>query len=401
MVVCKRTVNDVLHTVDFVHPSGQCMFRTCEQEKGKVIFQLGTADPGRAVKVAQLVEKEVAGIDINMGCPKKFSVEGGMGAALLTNPDKVQEIVSALVKSVSIPVSCKIRILPTIDETVALAKVIEGAGAAALAVHGRLISERPQHKVHIDHIKAVAENISIPVIANGGSVDHINEYADIETYRQVTGASSVMIARAAQWNVSIFRKEGLLPVNEVAKAFLHYAVQYNSHYANVKYCLAQLLRISLESSEGKRLLSAHSLKEICAIWELSDYYDEVEKTLCAQEKELLIDRDCVPLGNSCKKPRLDADDSEYDICELPVRCTKIEINCKEPPKTQLYCWTVRHRMKTPFYQTVSRESDRQFKSTVTVGDKKYSSSLWCKSKKLAEQSAATVCLTMNLQVTKT
>lgn len=132
-------------------------------------------------------ENDVAGIDINMGCPKKFSVEGGMGAALLTRPDKVLQIVSALVKSLSIPVTCKIRILPTIEETVALAKVIEAAGAAALAIHGRLISERPQHGVHVDHIKAVAESITIPVIANGGCVDYINKFADIEKYRQLTG----------------------------------------------------------------------------------------------------------------------------------------------------------------------------------------------------------------------
>lgn len=49
-------------------------------------------------------------------------------------------------------------------------------------------------------------------------------------------------------------------------------------------------------------------------------------------------------------------------------------------------------MRAPHYETISRQSDRQFKSTVTVGDKQYSSSLWCKNKKLAEQSAATVCL---------
>ena len=84
-------------------------------------------------------------------------VKGGMGAALLTQPDKVQQIVSSLVKSLSIPVTCKIRVLPTVriayslsllcqfhchpqvKETVALAKVIEAAGAAALAVHGRSV----------------------------------------------------------------------------------------------------------------------------------------------------------------------------------------------------------------------------------------------------------------------
>lgn len=106
----------------------------------------------------------------------------------------------------------------------------------------------------------------------------------------------------------------------------------------------------------------------------------------------MIDRDCVPLGNSAKRSRLDAELNEYGVWELPVQCTRTDINCKEPPKAQLYCWTIRSRMKAPHYETISRQSDRQFKSTVTVGDKQYSSSLWCKNKKLAEQSAATVCL---------
>lgn len=128
---------------------------------------------------------------------------------------------------------------------------------------------------------------------SGGCVDYINKYADIEKYRQLTGASSVMVARAAEWNVSIFRKEGLLPPTEVAKAFLHYAVKYNSHYANAKYCLAQVMRTHLESQEGKKLLSAHSLKDICLIWGLGDYYIEVEERISAREKELMIDRDVI------------------------------------------------------------------------------------------------------------
>ena len=82
------------------------------------------------MNAARLVENDVAGIDINMGCPKKFSIQGGMGSALLDHPEKIKQvgkplktplslsifskILETLVTHLSIPVSCKIRCLPTL-----------------------------------------------------------------------------------------------------------------------------------------------------------------------------------------------------------------------------------------------------------------------------------------------
>lgn len=60
-----------------------------------------------------------------------------------------------------------------------------------------------------DAIRKIVENVNIPVIANGGSRD-MEKFSDILNFRQMTGASSVMVARAAQWNVSIFRKRGII-----------------------------------------------------------------------------------------------------------------------------------------------------------------------------------------------
>lgn len=62
-------------------------------------LQMGTADAQRAVQVGKLVGQDVFGVDVNMGCPKPFSVKGGMGSALLQQPEKVREILTALVKS--------------------------------------------------------------------------------------------------------------------------------------------------------------------------------------------------------------------------------------------------------------------------------------------------------------
>ena len=66
---------------------------------------------------------DVDAIDVNMGCPKGFSLKGGMGAALLTQPEKVKAILTALVNAVDISVTCKIRILPKLEDTLELIKV--------------------------------------------------------------------------------------------------------------------------------------------------------------------------------------------------------------------------------------------------------------------------------------
>lgn len=110
-------------------------------------------------------EKDVAGIDVNMGCPKEFSIKGGMGAALLENPDKACAILSALVGGTNIPVTCKVRVLADTDRTVALCRRLEATGISAIAVHGRTRDERPQHSNRDDVIRAVAEALIIPVIA--------------------------------------------------------------------------------------------------------------------------------------------------------------------------------------------------------------------------------------------
>ena len=69
--------------------------------------------------------KDVDGLDVNMGCPKSFSMKGGMGAALLSQPNKIESILTRLVNAVGeeIPITCKIRILSSIEKTLELVKV--------------------------------------------------------------------------------------------------------------------------------------------------------------------------------------------------------------------------------------------------------------------------------------
>lgn len=143
-----------------------------------MVLQIGTSDPMRAAQVAHMVEGDVAGIDLNMGCPKKFSMLGGMGAALLSQPQKAIDILRKLIETVTIPITCKIRVLPDLNDTLQLCDTLASTGIAAIAVHGRTIQERPQHPNRNQVLKQISKRLLIPVIANGGSKD-IQKHSDI------------------------------------------------------------------------------------------------------------------------------------------------------------------------------------------------------------------------------
>lgn len=110
-------------------------------------------------------ENDVAGIDINMGCPKEFSIKGGMGAALLGEPEKAEAILRKLVNNLNIPVTCKVRVLNDTNQTIELCHRFEKTGIAAIAIHGRTKDERPQHANRNSVLKEVAKVLQIPVIA--------------------------------------------------------------------------------------------------------------------------------------------------------------------------------------------------------------------------------------------
>ena len=110
---CTREWNEKLETVDF-SKNAKLFFRVDPvKEKGRCVFQMGTPDAVSALKGAREVAGDVAGIDINMGCPKSFSVTGGMGAALLSKPETACDIIKTLKRNLNIPVTCKIRLLET------------------------------------------------------------------------------------------------------------------------------------------------------------------------------------------------------------------------------------------------------------------------------------------------
>ena len=155
-------------------------------------------------------------IDINMGCPvPKVAIRAQAGSALLKHPDKIYEIVKAVVNAVSIPVTVKIR--SGWDEksinAVEVAKVCEKAGASAITIHARTRSQGYSGKADWNIIKQVKEAVNIPVIGNGD----VTSPELAKKMLDETNCDAVMIGRGALGNPWLIRdclsylEKGIIP----------------------------------------------------------------------------------------------------------------------------------------------------------------------------------------------
>ena len=138
-------------------------------------------------------------IDINMGCPvPKVAVKSQAGSALLKNPEKIGEIVEAVVESVNVPVTAKIRSGWDSNSinAVKVAGIIEDAGASAVTVHPRTREQRYGDSADWSLIKEVKDSLSIPVIGNGD----IWSCYDAREMIDETGCDAIMIGRGVLGN---------------------------------------------------------------------------------------------------------------------------------------------------------------------------------------------------------
>ena len=176
---------------------------TIHPDERPVSLQLFGSDPKIMSEMAKRTEERpFANLDINMGCPVPKVVKNGEGSALMKDPKLVYEIVSSMVKAIEKPVTVKIRKGFDDDHVnaVEIARIIEEAGAAAVAVHGRTREQYYSGKADWDIIRQVKEAVSIPVIGNGD----VTSPERAEELVRRTGCDGVMIARGAQGNPWIF-----------------------------------------------------------------------------------------------------------------------------------------------------------------------------------------------------
>ena len=161
-------------------------------------------------------------LDINMGCPvPKIAISSQAGSALLKDPDKIYEIVKAVVEAVDIPVTVKMRLGWDQDHIncIEVGKLVEKAGAKAIALHARTRSQGYSGKADWSYIKKLKEAVSIPVIGNG---DVLTCY-DAKRMIDETGCDAVMIGRGVLGNPWLIRdcvnylKDGTLPFEVTPK----------------------------------------------------------------------------------------------------------------------------------------------------------------------------------------
>ncbi len=328
ILACRRVENG--RFVDFLsRPAGpqsmeQLIFRTDRaRERGRCVFQMGTATPALAVRAAQVVAGDVDAIDVNMGCPKHFSISGGMGVALTQDPDRACSIIKALRDALDIPVSCKIRLRDTPSQTLDFVKALEAAGAQAIGVHARTAAERPNDPPHWDQLKALVDAVNVPIIVNG-DIWGPEEAADI---LRITGCSSVMCARGALKNTkrcfsrlgeggeavaveaadsnnsscsssSNISRDGHTTSNsktsdkdtsvlDVIRDYVKVAIDCDNHGGNTKYVVQYMLKMNglLGTDFGKSISSGktRSLRDVAAKSGVLQYYDKVAAERAARD----------------------------------------------------------------------------------------------------------------------
>lgn len=175
-------------------------------EEHPISMQVFGSDEKTILTAAKLIEERsnVDIIDVNMGCPVQKIVRAGSGSALMKTPDKIYTIVKTLTDNINKPITVKIRTGwdNSSINCVEVAKIIEKAGASAVAVHGRTRAQMYNGNANIDYIKEVKEAVSIPVIGNGDIKDIESAVKMIEH----TNCDAIMVGRAACGNPWIFEQ---------------------------------------------------------------------------------------------------------------------------------------------------------------------------------------------------
>lgn len=257
MILAREFVrNDIARLSDFTTNAGD----------RSVIVQVGCNNVKDLLKFVDMIHPYVDGIGLNCGCPIKEQVREGIGAALMSEPELVSQMVKAVKDKYknSVVIETKIRIHPDINETIKFVKLVEENGVDFITVHGRTKNTRSSQPANFDAIKRIKESVAVPVVANGDCFSLKDAY-EIAEY---TGVDGVMAVRGILANPGIFSGYENTPWSAV-EIFWDLATSYGLPFRITQHHLSEMLDKVIPRKYLKEM------NETTCLVDLIDWFDKV------------------------------------------------------------------------------------------------------------------------------